>query len=188
MIAAEEECQKVKNQIQKVEFILSENKKLYSNTDQHLEHEENVHLSPKQDVKEVVKETNKHSEKETRRIISSSLPRFMTSTVASRERQSAAEREIIGRAKILRSGTRSSIHFTASQSISYSDRRFKATLQNSNRKEQHVETDNVNIESPKCNGSDNKSTSLPKSRMVTSSDPSLKATLGRHRRRMSSLI
>lgn len=187
MREAEEECQKVTNQIQKVEFILSENKKLYSNTDQPLEHEENVHLTPKQDLKEV-KETHKPSEKETGRIISSSLPRFMTSTVASRERQSASERDPVGRTRILRSGTRSSIHFTASQSISYSDRRFKATLQNPNKLKQHVETDSVNNESPKCNGSDAKSTSLPKSRMVTSSDPNLRATLGRHRRRMSNLI
>ncbi|PON69510.1 Kinesin-like protein [Trema orientale] len=192
MREAEEECQKVKNQIQKVEFMLSENKKLLLNIDHQplLEHEEKVTLSPKQDLKQV-KESNKQSEKETRRIISSSLPRFMTSTVASRERQSAAERDLVGRARVLRAGTRSSIHFTASQSqsISFSDRRFKATLQNSNRKK-HVETDNVNVESPKFSGSasDSKSASLPKSRMVTSFDPNLRATLGRHRRRMSDLI
>ncbi|XP_062084565.1 kinesin-like protein KIN-14U isoform X2 [Humulus lupulus] len=192
MREAEEECQKVKKQIQKVEFILNENKKLYSNTGQqpleHEEEEEMVLLSPKQDLKKV-----KESHKETRRIISSSLPRFMTSTVASRERQSASEREIVGRARVLRSGTKSTIHFTTSQSISYSDRRFKATLQNSNRKKQHAETNDdvvVNniVESPKCNGSDSKSTSLPKSRMVTSSDSNLRATLSRHRRRMSNLI
>ncbi|XP_060966435.1 kinesin-like protein KIN-14U [Cannabis sativa] len=191
MREAEEECQKVKKQIQKVEFILNENKKLYSNTEQPLEHEEEeeiVLLSPKQDLKKV-----KEPHKETRRIISGSLPRFMTSTVASRERQSAAEREIIGRARILRSGTKSTIHFTTSQSISYPDRRFKATLQNSNRKKHGVETtaDDVvpnNIESPKCNGSDSKSTFLPKSRMVTSSDSNLRSTLSRHRRRMSNLI
>ncbi|PON73928.1 Kinesin-like protein [Parasponia andersonii] len=192
MREAKEECQKVQNQIQKFEFILSENKKLFSNIDHQplLEREENVTLSPKHDLKQV-KESNKQSEKETTRIISSSLPRFMTSTVASRERQSAAERDLVGRARVLRAGTRSSIHFAASQSqsISFSDRHFKATLQNSNRKK-HVETDNVNVESPKFNGSasDSKSASLPKSRMVTSSDPNIRATLGRHRRRMSDLI
>ncbi|KAL5566955.1 hypothetical protein UlMin_030119 [Ulmus minor] len=192
MREAEDECQKVKDQIKKAEFLLSENKWFHSNT-QHLLHEDeqNSQTSPEEDVKKVI-ETRLPSEKTTRKTISSSLPRFMTSTVASRERQSAAEREVVGRARITRSGTRSSIQFTASQSVSYSDRRFKAILQNSSRKKQPGETEALITESPKgtpkCSGSDVKQTSLPRSRMVTSSDPNLRATLCRHRRRMSNLI
>lgn len=190
MREAEEECQKVKDQIQKAEFLLIENKRLHSNADQPLEYEENSPESPKQELKAVTETHHQSDQKATRRIISRSLPRFMTSTAASRERQSASERDIVGKARSLRSTMRSSIQFTASHSISFSDRRFKASLQNSSRKK-HVETDNVVVnmtESPKCSGLDTKSTSLTRSKMVTSSDPNLRAKLCHHRRRMSDLI
>ncbi|GMN25304.1 hypothetical protein TIFTF001_000875 [Ficus carica] len=198
MREAEEESRKVKDQIQEAEILLTENKKLYSNTDQPLEYEENAHESPKQDLNEVTETRQLSDQKTSRRVISRSLPRFMTSTVASRERQSASERDIVGRTRSLRSTTRSSIQFTASssiqftasQSISFSDRRFKASLQNSIRKK-HIETDNVvvvNTESPKCNALDTKSTSLTRSKMVTSSDSNWRAKLCHHRRRMSDLI
>lgn len=198
MREAEEESRKVKDQIQKAEILLTENKKLYSNTDQPLAYEENAQESPKQDLNEVTETRQLSDQKSSRRVISRSLPRFMTSTVASRERQSASERDIVGRTRSLRSTTRSSIQFTASssiqftasQSISFSDRRFKASLQNSVRKK-HIETDNVvvvNTESPKCNALDTKSTLLTRSKMVTSSDSNLRAKLCHHRRRMSDLI
>ena len=71
MREAEDECQKVKDQIKKAEFLLSENKKFHSNT-QHLLHEDeqNSQTSPEDDVKKVI-ETRLPSEKTTRKTISS---------------------------------------------------------------------------------------------------------------------
>ncbi|KAH7543186.1 hypothetical protein FEM48_Zijuj02G0156800 [Ziziphus jujuba var. spinosa] len=211
MREAEQECQKVKYQIEKAEFLLTKNKKLYSTTCDILEDEVNSHSSPREDLNEVIG-TPKTIDKATRKSISGSLPRFMTSTVASRQRQSAAEKEIVGRTKSWRLGTRSSIQLTASNSISYLDRRFKPSLLNPNRKKQMTETDNTdspkcngsdskatvlsrsklatetdNTESPKYNGSDSKTTLLSRSKLVTSSDPNFRP-LNRHRRRMSDLI
>lgn len=108
MREAEEECQKIKYQIQKAEFLLNENKKLCSTTHELLEDEVNNHSSPREDLKEVIG-TPQTLGKATRKNISGSLPRFMTSTEASRQRQSVAEKEIVGRTRSFRSGTRSSI-------------------------------------------------------------------------------
>lgn len=185
MREAEEECQKVRNQIQKAEILLSENRRLLSTTYRLLEDEPKTPMSPKEDLKEAIG-TPPTSKKDIKRNLCNSRPRFMTSTVASRQRQSAAEKEVVGRAKSLRSGTRSLIQFSASQSHSYMDPRFKAILRNSNRKSRHAETTTLR-ESPKCNDSDSKVDRLPQSKMVTSSDPNLRVTLG-HRRRRSDLI
>lgn len=185
MREAEEECQIVRKQIEKAEILLSENKKLSSTTDSPLEDEDKTPRSPKEDLKEATG-TPRTFTKAIKRNLSSSLPRFMTSTVASRQRQGAAEKEIVGRPKSLRSWSRSSIQFSASQSLSYSDPR--PILQNSNTKSRFAETNAPLTESPKCNGSDSKVDSLQRSNMVTSSDPNLRVTLYRHRRRMSDLI
>ncbi|XP_050384115.1 kinesin-like protein KIN-14U isoform X2 [Argentina anserina] len=192
MREAEEECQKVKNQIQKAELLLHENIKIFSSTCGHSE-VEGVPISPKEVVKEVI-ETLRKREKASRETAANSLPRFMTSTAASRHRQTAAERQIVGKARSLRSYvTKSSIQFSASQSMSYSsDARFRTILHNSNRKSRYsLETDTVPAESPRCHVSAELSktaSSLPRSKMVTSSDPNLKIMLNRHRRRMSDLI
>lgn len=191
MREADDKRQKVKYQIQKAALLLNEKKQLDSENYQHVEDEEDSHISPKEDLKEIVV-TPRIFEKEIRR----NIPRFMTSTVASRQRQSASEREIVGRARISQSATKSSLSFsaarssvqlTASQSISYSDLRFKALL-NSSIKKQSGETDVVDIESPECNSSDSKRSSLSQSKMIISSDSNTRATLGRHRRRMSDLL
>ncbi|KAI4301878.1 hypothetical protein L6164_035115 [Bauhinia variegata] len=174
----EKEVKKLRDEIQKVEFKLSENKKLFLNDD------DRTPSSPKDDVKELIEASKKSSIK---RNSSNSVPRFMTSTVASRQRQSAAERAIVGRATSFRSViTRSSIQFSASQSSSCLDPPFKEILISSNRKTRYAETDTVMTESPKCIDSDSKTTN-PRSKMVTSSDPNLKVKLCRHRR-MSDLI
>ncbi|KAI9186914.1 hypothetical protein LWI28_022216 [Acer negundo] len=192
MREAEVECQKVGNQINEAEFLLSEKKKLFSTTYGLLEDEEKTPISPKETLKESVK-TPRVSEKAMRRSISNSLPRFMTSTVASRQRQGAAEREINAinvRARSLRTASRSSMQFSHSQSLSFLDPRFKVMLRTSNKKPRYGEP-NVLTESPKANnGLDSKTVfvPLPRSKMVTSSDPNLKATLCRHRRRMSDFM
>lgn len=187
MREAEEECQKVRNQIEKAVNLLNENKRLFSTTYSLLEDEAKTAISPKEDLKEAIR-TPRASKKNIKRNRSTSLPRFMTSTVASRERHSAAEKQIVGRARSFRSVPRSSIQFSASQSLSYSEPRFKAILQSSSRKSRYAETNTLPAESPKYNGSDSKVDSLPRTKMVTASDPNLRVTIYRHRRRMSDLI
>lgn len=187
MREAEEECQKVRYQVQKAEFLLSENRELLSTTYHVPDDKENAPISPKEDYKEV-NSTSRVTEKGIRRNMTSPFPRFMTSTVASRQRQSAAEKLVVGRARSLRSATRSSLQFSASQSFSYSEFRFRAILKESNRKSRYGETKPLLPESPKCNGPEMKMASLPRSKTVISSDPNLRTTLSRHRRRMSDLI
>lgn len=183
MREAEKEHQKLRDQIQKAEFKLDEQKKVLSTTYKLQENDDNSPISPKNNVKEVT-ETPKASKKYVKSNISNSMPRFMTSTVASRQRQSASEREIVGRSRSLRSAiTRGSLQFSGSQSLNYSDLRLKAVIQNTAGKSRLGET----TESPKCNGLESKTTN-PGSRMITSSDPNVAVTLRRHRRRMSNLI
>ncbi|KAF9670051.1 hypothetical protein SADUNF_Sadunf13G0028300 [Salix dunnii] len=187
MREAEEECQKVRYQIQKAEFLLSENRELLLTSYQVPDDKENAPISPKEDYKEV-NGTTRVTDKGIRKNRTSHFPRFMTSTVASRQRQSAAEKIVAGRARSLRSATRSSLQFSASQSFSYSEFRFRAILKESNRKSRYGETKLLLPESPKCNVSEMKMASLPRSKAVISSDPNLRTTLSRHRRRMSDLI
>lgn len=186
MREAEEECQKVRNQIQKAEFLLNENKRLFSSTYQPPEDEGKAPASPKGALVQVSR-ASLTFEKTTRRKFSNSMPRFMNSTVASRQRLGAAEKEIDSRANSSRTGTRSSIHFSGSQSLSYSDLRFKSILR-SNKKSRYGETNTPAMESPKCSDLDSKTTSMPRSKIVTSSNPNLRVTLSRHRRRMSDFI
>lgn len=188
MREAEEEIQKVRIQIQKAEILLNENRKLFTMTyEPPEEKEETTPITPEEDAKEVCV-TPQISDKGIRRNVISSVPRFMTSTVASRQRQSAAESMIVARARSLRSVARSSVQFSCSQSLNYSDIRLKAMLRESNKKPRQGEWKNFPAESPKCGASDLKASFLPLRKTVHSSDPNFKSTLGRHRRRMSDLI
>lgn len=146
MKEAEEECHIVTDQLLKAEFLLSENKKLFSSTYDLVEGIEKT-ASPK-DLKEVLG-TPRTSAKIIKPTICNSLPRFMTSTVASRQRQSASERDIVGRTNSWRSATRSSIQFSGSQSFGYSDPHLKAILEKSNRKSRYAESKALLTESPK---------------------------------------
>ncbi|XP_014514884.1 kinesin-like protein KIN-14U isoform X1 [Vigna radiata var. radiata] len=184
---AEKQRQNLREETEKIELKLNDSKKLLSIRDSLVESDDmKASISPKDDVKEVI-ETPKASKKPIKRNFSNSMPRFMTSTVASRQRQSAAERDIgTVKLKSYRSTmvSRSSIHFSYSQSLSYSDIRIKALLRNSNGKSGHGEADSVPIpepvltERPKCNDLESKVTT-PRS---------LRVSVGRHRRRMSDLI
>ena len=195
MKEAQQECQKLKNQIQKAEFLLSENKKRFS-TEHHpcVETPNTNHIAPEEDQKEVIV-TPRKPKVSSKTIVSNSLPRFMTSTMASRQRQSSAENKVVmGRAKSSRFGTRSSVQFSSSQSMSYSDFRIRASLHISNKKSRYVEPDTLSTEAPQVNVPELKKDSLPlplpwpQSKLVTSSDSNLKVTVSRHRRRMSDLI
>lgn len=188
---AQEECQKVKNQIQKAEFLLSENKKLLSNDNRPCVGTSVMnHLVPGEDQKEVTV-TQKSKLVPSKSTVSNTLPRFMTSTMASRQRKSAVENKVVmGRVKSSRFGTRISVQFSSSQSMSYSDFRIRASLQISNKKSRYAEPDTLSTETPQVNGLELKKDSLPlpERKLVTSSDSNLRVTLSRHRRRMSDLI
>ncbi|KAL7234919.1 hypothetical protein ACSBR1_018399 [Camellia fascicularis] len=183
---AEEEYEKVWNQTQNAVLLLSEKKSHFAAKFQLLEDEGKTPTSGKEFVE--VLETPRTSDKVIKRKVNTSVPRFMNPTMASRQRQSAAEREVDARARMLRSGTRSSIQISGSQSLSYSDPHFKALLRNSNKKTRHGYINAPLSESTKCNVSDSKPSTTPRAKMVSCSDPNLKTTLSRHRRRMSDLI
>lgn len=190
MREAEEECQRITNQIRKAEFLLSENRKLHSTAygipD---ENEEKNTESPKEDVKDHAIGTPTLTQKAVKQNIPRSLPRFMASTVASRERQTAAEREIVKRARSLRSGVKSSVQSSGSQSLSFSDPRFRAFLRHSKKSSRFKDTNAPVMDSPKCQDSAAlKANSLPRSKIVTSSDPNLRVKLSHHRRRMSDFV
>ncbi|CAN0920524.1 Kinesin-like protein KIN-14U [Linum grandiflorum] len=191
MREAEQECQKLRNQIRKAEFLIHEYRKPLSSTCQLSEDKENISsAAPEENKKETNNSITKTAERGVKRnIVTTSLPRFMTSTAASRHRQSAAEREVVGRARSLRSEARSSVQFSCSQSLSYSEIRLKSILRDSNKKSRYAETKTALPESPKakCNNSDSKVASTPRSKLVTSSVPNFRATIANHRRRMSDL-
>ncbi|KAK6915484.1 Kinesin motor domain [Dillenia turbinata] len=197
MKETEQEDQKIRNQLQKADFLLHENKLLFSASNRPHEDEGKTPKSPKEDLKEVPG-TPQKSEKPIRRKVLSSVPRFMNSTVASRQRQIASEREIDKRVRSLRWATKSSVQFSASQSLSYSDPHFKAIIRNPNKKTRYGELSaapaessectGITAESPKCNGVDSTTISVTRNKAVTSSDPNTRAKLHRHRRRMSDLL
>uniref|UniRef100_A0A7C9EDU0 Adenosinetriphosphatase n=1 Tax=Opuntia streptacantha TaxID=393608 RepID=A0A7C9EDU0_OPUST len=184
MREAEEECLRIKNQLKKAEFLLAENKRLRSGTCKLADDEENTPESAKSSLKEVV-DSPDDPEKATRK---KSLPHFMISTVASRHRQSSVDRETHFTARVLRSGTRSSMHLSASQSLSFLDSRLKTVLRNRNTMHNDKSVKEVLNENPNCNTVETKPSSMPCSKTVACSHPNTRTTFPRHRRRMSDLI
>lgn len=187
MNEAEEECQKIRKLILKVEYLLPENKSISLVTCQNLEEEEKNPTSPKEYLGEV-SGTPRVSAKIIRNTVGNSLPRFMNSTVASRQRKSTAEREMISKTRSVRSETRSSIQISGSQSISCSDPRFKGLLRKANKKPRYGEPISLLMEDAKCEGLDSNSPAMTPCTTIASSDPYLKVGLNHHRRRMSDVI
>lgn len=188
MREVEEKSSELREQILKAEFLLNENKKLFATSYGPFDDEEKI-AKPK-DLKQVSK-IPLLSDKPTKPDVPGLVPRFMSSTVASRQRQSASERDALGRVKSSRLGTRSSVQLSISQSLSYSEPLFRAIISDkSSKKSRYVEPKAILLtESPKCNRrTDLKPHLPPRSKMVTSSDPNMRVTLSRHRRRVSSLI
>ncbi|KAF6176640.1 hypothetical protein GIB67_034502 [Kingdonia uniflora] len=186
---AEEEWQKMRGQIQKTEILLHEKQKLFSSTYQLFDDPNDITVGPQEDCREVIG-TPRKAETAMRKNNCNSLPRFMTSTAASRHRQSPADVEIIpSRARFLRLDTRSSFQFSGSQSLSYSEPNFRTVLRSSNRISRYAEHNTPPVtDNPKCNGSDTRIPSTPRNKRVTPSQPNLRGTLSRHRRRMSDLV
>ncbi|KAK4744238.1 hypothetical protein SAY87_010550 [Trapa incisa] len=187
MRKVEEKCSEVQEQILKAEFLLNENKKLFEASYGPSDDEDKKISTPK-GIKQVSK-IQLISDKPTKPYVPGLVPRFMTSTVASRQRQSASERDIVGRMKSTRLVTRGSVQLSVSQSFIYSEPLVRAVVSDqSSKKSRYVEPKAFPLtECPKSNkGSDLKP--HPRSKMVTSSDPNLRVALSRHRRRVSSMI
>lgn len=185
MKEAEVESEKLRKQILKAEFLLSENRRILSASSQDPEDEGRIPQSPKDHLVEVL-ETPKESAKALRKSTANSLPRFMDSTVASRQRKSTAEKEISGKVRSFRSETRSSIQISGSQSNSYSG--LKAILKNSNKRPRYGELKNSLTEDAKNNSLESNPRPSSRGTMVSSSDPNLRIALCRHRRRMSDFM
>ncbi|XP_010546628.1 PREDICTED: kinesin-like protein KIFC3 isoform X2 [Tarenaya hassleriana] len=187
MRETEEECKKIEARLQEAEHLLRKNNKLFSITyDKSQENGEKCDLSPSDDLKDV-RPTPKSSDKPVKvKKTSGLVPRFMNSTVASRQRQTTSEKEINGKAWSLRSVAKTSVQFSTSHSLNLYDSRSRAILKRSETKPLKAAVANIQTpETPKANV---KETSLPRSKMVTSSDPNVRVILCRHRRRMSNLI
>ncbi|XP_015079188.1 kinesin-like protein KIN-14U [Solanum pennellii] len=186
MKEAEEGCTELCTQIQKADFLLSENKRLFMKKYQPLEDEETFPITPKQNVPEITV-TPRNSEKGQKTNVNSSVPRFMSSTVASRIRETTAEKEIHSRPKSVRSWARSSMQISGSQSNSF-ERRFKAHLRTSNKRSRYSETNTMAGDIKYGDDSDIKPSILPQSKTMAPSDPKPRKPLAHHRRRMSDLL
>ncbi|XXG84136.1 hypothetical protein AAC387_Pa10g1723 [Persea americana] len=188
---AEEECQKIRDNIRAAEFLLQEKKKLFSLTYQPLDEHQESPRSPPVDQGKVT-ESSRTFEKSVRRNVSSSVPHFMSSTVCSRQRR-GVDGDISGRSRTPGSGNRHLSKLFASQSqsqsLSYSDHYFKENLRSSRngKKSGLGEPNALHTENPSCNSLDLKSSSIPRSKRVSMSHPNLRATFSHHRRRMSDL-
>lgn len=196
MEETQEGCKKIKARLQEVECLVNEHKKLFWITnDKYLEDIEKKAISPLDHLKDT-DATPISSDKLVKiRKSSGFVPRFMTSTVASRQRQTMSEKEINAKAQSIRSVAKNLTQFSTSQSLSLSDSRSKALLRRSYTKPlQAAANSGTPPETPKRHIKDNSlqrknmnDTSSPRSKMVTSSDPNVRAKLCHHKRRMSSL-
>ncbi|XP_019197600.1 PREDICTED: kinesin-like protein KIN-14U [Ipomoea nil] len=182
MMEVEEECENLRHQIENVQLLLNESKKTFSVYYELPEDGEKSPNSPEQQDFGEIMETPKASEKATRRSSANSMPRFMTSTMASRQRESAAERQIINsKPKSLRSWAKSSVQISGSHSISYSDPTSKHFLRNAHKKTGLGETNSI----------------IPMEDMETkprgkataaASNPNSRVMVCHHRRRMSDCL
>lgn len=184
---AEEECQNLRSQIENAQLLLNETKKTLSMYYGPLEDDEKSPISPEQDFGEIL-ETPKASEKANRRSCANSMPRFMTSTMASRQRESAAERQIYSKPKSLRSWARSSVQISGSQSISYSDPTSKHFMRNTHKKTGLGETNSIPMEDMQSNCLETKPSATPRAKAAAPSNPNSRVTVCHHRRRMSDCL
>ncbi|KAL1220847.1 Kinesin-like protein KIN-14U [Cardamine amara subsp. amara] len=195
MRETQESCKKIKPRLQEAERLLSENKKLlWTTDDKHVEDIEKKVLSPLDHLKET-DATPKSYDKLVKTSKSSGfVPRFMTSTVASRQRQAMSEKEINAKPQSIRLLAKTFTQLSTSQSPSLSDSRSRGLFRRSYTKPLQAAANNGTPETPRRDIKDTSlqkkninDTSLPRSKMVTSSDPNVRAKLCYHRRRMSSL-
>ena len=159
----EVELQKLRNQIERAEQQLIQEQNLQKGSPR----------SPLIIAHGEVAETPRTAERVSNKARNASVPRFMTSTVASRQRLTANEQQVNGRMRTLRIGTRSPVDLLSSQSLSYSEPSMKPNPVRSKSKLMMCET--------------NSPTLLSRNKKVSTSHPNLRATFYQHRRRMSDL-
>ncbi|KAG9457580.1 hypothetical protein H6P81_002088 [Aristolochia fimbriata] len=190
---AEEDYQKVREQLNLAEYLLQKQMKLFTVAYQLLESPESPQI-----FQEGVFEGPRVVEDVGQATRFRSVPRFMTSTASSRLRQNP-DGETNGM-KMLRPGHRRSLVLFASQSLSHSADHFKAGLRSSkvrplqfepkkSRHGPHGEGYHMQNGNPVCNSLENNSnpSSMPRNKRVTTSHSDMRCMLGRHRRRMSDL-
>nr|GMD04703.1 kinesin-like protein KIN-14U [Ipomoea batatas] len=180
MMGVDEECQNLKRQIENVQVLLNESKKTFSEYYEPPEDDEKSPISPEQGFGEILE-----TPKAMRRSSANSMPRFMTSTMASRQRESAAEKQINSKPKSVRSWAKSSVQILGSHSISYSDPTSKHFLRNAHKKTGLGETNNVipmeDMETKPCATPRGKAAAPP-------SNPNSRVKVCHHRRRMSDCL
>lgn len=180
MRGAEEDGKAVRDQLQKAEILLKESRKFYATSYGGVPNNDDIQAIEEVE-KEDIAETPQTSERTAKRTVTGFVPRFMTATIASRQRQTEVDREVAAKARRFRSGTRSSVQLLGSQSLCLSGSHLSASLT--------AERHGCVSDGPKCNGLDLKKTFLAGNKTVTASDPNLRLTLpGVHRRRMSALM
>ncbi|KAM0947711.1 putative minus-end-directed kinesin ATPase [Dioscorea sansibarensis] len=185
---AEEELQKLRNQIERTEDLLLEKKKL-------VEEQKGSPTSPLVIQHIEVVQSPKTTERLASKQRCSSLPHFMVSTACSRLRQCASG-EVSQRMRKSRLGMVHSIDAFGSQFLSYSDSQPKLKPRYLKSKPVTGETDSTRVRDFRClessennsyNSSDLKPSLATRSRRITGSYPNFRATLYQHRRRMSDL-
>ncbi|OAY78598.1 Kinesin-2, partial [Ananas comosus] len=189
----EEELENIRKQIKRTHNLIQEKKQLFPPNDPTIEDHEGSPRSPLVIGHGEITESLPTTEKTAKKTVCRSGPRFMASTVCSRQRQIAGG-EVSGKIRTAKSVSRSNADFSVSQSFNLSGRYVISNLKN-------AKTNLVKFEGTiakgrdlllKCkpdnmshNSIDSKSSSNKK---VSKSHPNLKATLPKHRRRMSDLL
>uniref|UniRef100_A0A1D1Y8M5 Kinesin-2 n=1 Tax=Anthurium amnicola TaxID=1678845 RepID=A0A1D1Y8M5_9ARAE len=189
---AEEELQKVRHHIQKVEHHLQEKKLLLMGYQ--LDDPKGSPKSPLILGCGDISESPQTDDKEACKNYSGSLPRFMTSTMCSRQRQNAVV-PISNRLRTSRMGNIGSVDLFRSQSRSFVDPHSRLNLNGSKNRLVKFETNRskfrtvpflCNHENLSCNSVDSKSSTIPRSR-TSVSHSNLRVATSQHRRRMSDL-
>ncbi|KAL5996005.1 hypothetical protein ACLOJK_026078 [Asimina triloba] len=189
---SEGECQKIRNQILAAELLLQEKRKLHSHSSV-LHDQGESPKSPQVDYPKAT-ESPRNAENGIRRSRSDSLPRFMSSTVCSRQRK-GIDGEISKSVRTPRSGHGSSVELFGSQSLSFPDHHFRVHLRKTKTKlmtpdagmSGQGELNSALKDNTNCSNLGSRSLSIPRNKRVSMSNPSLRVTMCHHRRRMSDL-
>ncbi|CAM8926016.1 unnamed protein product [Rhodiola kirilowii] len=182
----ESDCQKVTNQLRHAELLLSENLKFFKVKYQIAEHVNETPRIVTKGIGDREVQILKVTEKVLKRSLTDSLPRFMTSTVASRQRHTTSEKETVTKPNTVTSGSRKSFHLISSQSLS--DIHMRIPLRSANKKSRYGEESSANISrSPKCNVLESETKYGIGNKLVRCTYSNFRTTVGQHRRRMSDL-
>uniref|UniRef100_A0A7N0UTC3 Kinesin motor domain-containing protein n=1 Tax=Kalanchoe fedtschenkoi TaxID=63787 RepID=A0A7N0UTC3_KALFE len=180
--------QKVVNQIKHAEFLLSDNSKVFTAKYGGAECDsETPAVISKGNIEHQV-QIPKMPKKVLKRSSTDSLPRFMTSTMASRQRETASGKGSVRKLNTPSSRSRNSFPLMSFQSVSDIHLRIQPRSANKKTRYGEVNAAATLTQSPNWSVSDYKMESNIHGKLLTSPNPILRATLSHHRRRMSDLI